>query len=111
MRSVLINPNIATVQTRGDSADEVYLVPLTVESVSRVIARERPEAIMLQFGGQTALNVGIELEQAGVLRRHGVRVLGTPLKAIAVTEDRVSILFCLCMLLFALFFFSFANAK
>ena len=81
---MLVNPNIATVQTRGDSADEVYLVPLTVDAVSAVIAREKPEAIMLQFGGQTALNVGIELQKAGVLRRHNVRVLGTPLRAIQV---------------------------
>ena len=88
VRTVLVNPNIATVQTHGDSADETYLVPLTVEAVSAVIAKEKPDAIMLQFGGQSALNLGLALREAGVLEAHGVRVLGTPLDAIHITEDR-----------------------
>lgn len=86
--TVLINPNIATVQTGKGFADKVYFLPLTPEFVERVIKREKPDGILLSFGGQTALNCGLELERSGVLRRHKVRVMGTPVKAIALTEDR-----------------------
>ena len=70
------------------SADTVYFVPLTVEYVTEVIKRERPESILLSMGGQTALNAGIELWRAGVLDRYGVRVLGTPIEVVVDTEDR-----------------------
>ena len=70
------------------SADTVYFVPLTVEYVTEVIKRERPESILLSMGGQTALNAGIELWRAGVLDRYGVRVLGTPIEVVVNTEDR-----------------------
>lgn len=89
VKSVLVNPNIATVQTDPGLADEVYLVPVTPEFVADVIARERPDGILLGFGGQTALNVGLELDRRGVLRRHRVRVLGTPTATIETTEDRL----------------------
>ncbi|RME71748.1 MAG: carbamoyl-phosphate synthase (glutamine-hydrolyzing) large subunit [Planctomycetota bacterium] len=88
IRTVLINPNIATIQTSEFLADEVYFLPVDVEHVTRVIERERPDGMLLSFGGQTALNCGIALDDAGVLERHGVRVLGTPLDAIRMTEDR-----------------------
>ena len=84
----LINPNIATIQTSPGLADRIFLLPVTPEFVTRVIAETRPDAIALSFGGQTALNCGLELHRRGVLRRHGVRVLGSPIKAIADTEDR-----------------------
>ncbi len=87
-RTVLINPNIATVQTSEGMADRVYFLPVTFEMVSKVIAKERPDGILLQFGGQTALNCGIELEKSGILEQYGVRVLGTPIEAIVATEDR-----------------------
>lgn len=86
--TVVINPNIATVQTNRGLADRVYFLPVTTEYVTRVIEQERPDAIALSFGGQTALNVGLELEESGILRTHGVRVLGTPTRAIRITEDR-----------------------
>eukprot|EP01083_Nonionella_stella_P236846 831426_1 len=85
---VLVNPNIATVQSSSDMADTTYFEPVTTEFVSKVIAKERPDAIMLQFGGQTALNCGVELEQSGVLAEHGVRVLGTSVDTIIASEDR-----------------------
>ncbi len=88
IRTVLINPNIATIQTSEHLADEVYFLPITPESVEEVIERERPDGILLSFGGQTALNCGLELEDAGVLEKYGVRVLGTPTGAIRDTEDR-----------------------
>lgn len=88
IKTVLINPNIATVQTGSNFADRVYFLPVTPAFVERVIKRERPDGILLAFGGQTALNCGLELEQTGVLKRHKVKVLGTPVKAIALTEDR-----------------------
>jgi carbamoyl-phosphate synthase large subunit len=84
----LINPNIATVQTDPDMADAVYFQPLTPSVVERVIVREKPDAIALSFGGQTALNLGLGLEASGLLSRHGVRVLGTPVTTIRATEDR-----------------------
>ena len=88
VRSILINPNIATVQTSKDVADVVYFQPVTPEFVERVIAKERPDSILLSFGGQTALNCGVELYKRGVLEKYGVKVLGTPVQAIIDTEDR-----------------------
>ena len=88
IHSVLINPNIATVQTSKDVADTVYFHPVTPEFVERVIEKERPDGILLSFGGQTALNCGVELYKRGVLEKYGVRVLGTPVQAIIDTEDR-----------------------
>ena len=88
IHSVLVNPNIATVQTSKDVADTVYFQPVTPEFVERVIEKERPDGILLSFGGQTALNCGVELYEKGVLEKHGVKVLGTPVQAIIDTEDR-----------------------
>ena len=88
IHSVLINPNIATVQTSKDVADTVYFQPVTPEFVERVIAQERPDGILLSFGGQTALNCGVELYEKGILEKYGVKVLGTPVQAIIDTEDR-----------------------
>ena len=88
IHSVLINPNIATVQTSNDVADTVYFQPVTPEFVERVIEKERPDGILLSFGGQTALNCGVELYEKGVLAQYGVKVLGTPVQAIIDTEDR-----------------------
>ena len=88
IHTVLINPNIATVQTSKDVADTVYFQPVTSQFVERVIEKERPDGILLSFGGQTALNCGVELYQRGVLERYGVQVLGTPVQAIIDTEDR-----------------------
>ena len=88
INSVLINPNIATVQTSKDVADTVYFQPVTPEFVERIIEKERPDGILLSFGGQTALNCGVELYQRGVLEKYGVKVLGTPVQAIIDTEDR-----------------------
>ena len=86
--SVLINPNIATVQTSKDVADTVYFQPVQPDFVERVIEKERPDGILLSFGGQTALNCGVELYRKGVLEKYGVEVLGTPVQAIIDTEDR-----------------------
>ena len=88
IHSVLINPNIATVQTSKDVADTVYFQPVTPEFVERVIEKERPDGIFLSFGGQTALNCGVELYEKGILEKYGVKVLGTPVQAIIDTEDR-----------------------
>ena len=88
VKTVLINPNIATVQTSEDLADKVYFLPVTPQFVEMVIEKERIDAILLSFGGQTALNCGLELEASGVLARHGVRVLGTPVASIRAGEDR-----------------------
>lgn len=88
IKTVLVNPNIATVQTDAHMADEVYLQPLNLATVSKIIAKEKPDAILLGFGGQTALNLGLLLEQSGVLKKHGVTVLGTQVDAIRQTEDR-----------------------
>lgn len=85
---VLINPNIATIQTSENLANKVYFLPLTPHFVKGVIEKERPDGILLSFGGQTALNVGVELAGSGVLERNGVKVLGTPVEAIRNTEDR-----------------------
>ncbi|MGC8803801.1 MAG: carbamoyl-phosphate synthase large subunit, partial [Bacteroidales bacterium] len=86
--TVLINPNIATVQTSEGMADKIYFLPVTPYFVEKVIAKERPDGILLSFGGQTALNCGTELYRSGVLEKYGVRVLGTPVQAIIDTEDR-----------------------
>jgi carbamoyl-phosphate synthase large subunit len=88
VKSVLINPNIATIQTSEDFADKVYFIPIKAESVERVIEKEQPDSILLQFGGQTALNVGVELYESGILEKYNVKVLGTPIKSIMETEDR-----------------------
>lgn len=88
VKTVLINPNIATVQTSEGVADQIYFLPVQPYFVERVIQKERPDGILLSFGGQTALNCGVELEQSGVLAKYGVRVLGTPVAAIMNTEDR-----------------------
>ncbi len=87
-QTILINPNIATVQTDPGLADEVYLLPLNLETVTQIIEKERPEGILLGFGGQTALNLGLELEGKGILEKYKVSVLGTPVSAIRITEDR-----------------------
>ncbi|MBP1542306.1 MAG: carbamoyl-phosphate synthase (glutamine-hydrolyzing) large subunit [Prevotella sp.] len=88
IQTVLINPNIATVQTSEGVADQIYFLPVQPYFVERVIEKERPDGIMLAFGGQTALNCGVELYKTGVLEKYGVRVLGTPVQAIIDTEDR-----------------------
>ena len=88
IETVLVNPNIATIQTDPHLAGKVYLLPLTQEFLTKVIEKERPDAILLGFGGQTALNCGVQLEKAGILHKFGVRVLGTPIRAIEDTEDR-----------------------
>ena len=88
IHSVLINPNVATVQTSQDVADTVYFQPVTPEFVEHIIEKERPDGILLSFGGQTALNCGVELYEKGVLVKYGVEVLGTPVQAIIDTEDR-----------------------
>ncbi len=88
IETVLINPNIATVQTSDGFADKVYFLPVTREFVERVIEKERPDGILLSFGGQTALNCGVDLYEAGVLEKYNVKVLGTPVQAIKDTEDR-----------------------
>jgi len=86
--SVLVNPNIATIQTSEGLADKVYFLPVNAYFVEKVIKKEKPDGIFLSFGGQTALNCGIELYEKGILKKHGVRVLGTPVEAIQKTEDR-----------------------
>ena len=86
--TVLINPNIATVQTSEGVADQIYFLPVQPYFVERVIEKERPDGILLAFGGQTALNCGVELYKSGVLEKYNVRVLGTPVQAIMDTEDR-----------------------
>ena len=86
--TVLVNPNIATIQTSENLADQVYFLPVKPDFVKQVIAKERPDGILLGFGGQTALNCGLALEEAGVLKEYGVEVLGTPVQTIRETEDR-----------------------
>lgn len=88
--TVLVNPNIATIQTSKLLADEIYFLPVTAFFVEKIIEKERPDGILLSFGGQTALNCGIELFHKGILERYNVRVLGTPISAILLTEDRQS---------------------
>ena len=86
--TVLINPNIATVQTSDEFADKIYFLPVTPYFVEKVIEKERPDGILLSFGGQTALNCGVQLFQNKVLEKYNVKVLGTPVEAIMNTEDR-----------------------
>ncbi|MFW3146168.1 MAG: carbamoyl-phosphate synthase (glutamine-hydrolyzing) large subunit [Thermoplasmatota archaeon] len=88
IETVLVNPNIATVQTTKEMADSLYLLPVDKDTVERIIEKERPDGILLGFGGQTGLNVGVELHDSGVLDRFGVKVLGTPVESIKDTEDR-----------------------
>ncbi len=88
METILINPNIATVQTSDGVADQIYFLPVMPYFVERVIEKERPQGILLSFGGQTALNCGVELFKSGVLEKYNVKVLGTPVQAIIDTEDR-----------------------
>ena len=88
VQTVLLNPNIATVQTSEGVADKVYFLPVTPQFTEQVIRQERPDGLLLAFGGQTALNCGVELHRSGVLEKYGVKVLGTPVQAIIETEDR-----------------------
>ena len=87
--TVLVNPNIATIQTSENFADKVYFVPIKTEFVERIILKEQPDSILLQFGGQTALNVGVDLYDKGILEKHNIKVLGTPIDTIKDTEDRL----------------------
>jgi carbamoyl-phosphate synthase large subunit len=86
--TVLINPNIATIQTSDHLADKVYFLPVNPYFVEKVIQKEQPDGILLSFGGQTALNCGLELYKSGILEKYNVEVLGTPVQAIIDTEDR-----------------------
>ncbi len=88
IETVLINPNIATVQTDHDMADRVYFQPLNVGEVTKILKREKPDAVLLSFGGQTALNLGLKLYEIGVFKKLGIKVLGTPVDTINITEDR-----------------------
>jgi carbamoyl-phosphate synthase large subunit len=88
VETILINPNIATIQTSHHLASEVYFLPVTADYVAYVLEKERPDGILLTFGGQSALNVGIQLDKMGVLERLGVQVLGTPIRTLEVSEDR-----------------------
>ncbi|PGH18487.1 carbamoyl-phosphate synthase arginine-specific large chain [Polytolypa hystricis UAMH7299] len=88
VKSVLINPNIATIQTDHKLADEVYYLPVTPEYVTHVIERERPDGIFLTFGGQTGLNLGVQMNRMGIFDRYGVKVLGTSIRTLEVSEDR-----------------------
>ncbi len=87
--TVLVNPNIATIQTSNDFADKVYFLPIKTNFVEKVIEKEKPDSILLQFGGQTALNVGVDLYDKGILSKHKIKVLGTPVETIKDTEDRL----------------------
>src|SRR3990170_2777670 len=88
IESVLINPNIATIQTDPRLSGKVYLLPITPEYVEKVIQKEKPDGVLLGFGGQTALNCGVELAKTGVFEKYGVKVLGTPIEAIEDTGNR-----------------------
>jgi carbamoyl-phosphate synthase large subunit len=88
IKSVLINPNIATIQTDTRFADQVYLLPVNSQYVESIIEKERPDGIMLAYGGQTALNCGVNLEESGILQKYNVKVLGTQVQGIKNTEDR-----------------------
>src|SRR3989344_906284 len=89
IKTVLVNPNIATIQTSKGMADKIYFLPVTPYFVEKVIEKEKPDGIMLAFGGQTALNCGVELNDSGVFKKYKVNVLGTSVKAIKDTEDRL----------------------
>ncbi|MBI2039557.1 carbamoyl-phosphate synthase (glutamine-hydrolyzing) large subunit [Candidatus Microgenomates bacterium] len=88
LETVLINPNIATIQTSKELAGKIYFLPVTPYFVEKIIEKEKPDGVMLSFGGQTALNCGLSLEKAGVFKKYGVKVLGTPVRSIEITEDR-----------------------
>jgi carbamoyl-phosphate synthase large subunit len=88
IETILVNPNIATIQTSDYLADKVYFLPLDVHFIEKVISKEKPDGILLSFGGQTALNVGVELAEKGILERYNIEILGTPLESILNTEDR-----------------------
>jgi carbamoyl-phosphate synthase large subunit len=88
IKTVLINPNIATVQTSEGVADTVYFLPITPFFVEQIIKKERPQGVLLAFGGQTALNCGVALYQNGVFEKYGVEILGTPIQSVMDTEDR-----------------------
>jgi carbamoyl-phosphate synthase large subunit len=88
IKTILVNPNIATIQTSHSLADQVYFLPVTCEYVSHILERERPDGILLTFGGQTALNCGIELDRSGILKRLNIKVLGTPIQTLITSEDR-----------------------
>jgi len=88
IKTILVNPNIATVQTNKGFADVIYFLPINPEFLEKIIAQEKPEGILLGFGGQTALNCGLSLEKKGILKKYNVRVLGTPIEAINQTENR-----------------------
>ncbi|MBI2599613.1 carbamoyl-phosphate synthase (glutamine-hydrolyzing) large subunit [Candidatus Daviesbacteria bacterium] len=88
IKAVLINPNIATIQTSKNLADKIYFLPVTPFFVEEIIKKEEPDGVFLSFGGQTALNCGLALEDAGIFKKYGVKVLGTPVKSIQATEDR-----------------------
>ena len=88
IETVLLNPNIATIQSDEKLADKTYFLPITPYFAEKVIAREKPDGILLGFGGQTALNCGVALYDSGVLEKYGVKVLGTPVESIKSTEDR-----------------------
>ena len=95
IETVLVNPNIATIQTSDHLADKVYLLPVTPNFIEGVLDKERPDGILLSFGGQTALNCGMALEESGILAKYGVKVLGTPVSVIRKTEDRQEFADCL----------------
>lgn len=88
VKTILVNPNIATIQTSHTLADQVYFVPVTAEYVANILERERPDGILLTFGGQTALNCGIALDRMGILKRLNIKVLGTPIQTLITSEDR-----------------------
>ncbi|NCS71626.1 MAG: carbamoyl phosphate synthase large subunit, partial [Candidatus Aenigmarchaeota archaeon] len=88
IKTVLINPNIATIQTDEKIAGKVYFLPLEVKNIEDVIKKEKPECILLGFGGQTALNCGVELNEKGMLKKYNLKVLGTQVKSIKMAEDR-----------------------
>lgn len=88
IKTVLVNPNIATIQTSEGMADKIYFLPVTPYFVEEVIKKEQPDSIMLAFGGQTALNCGVLLQETGVLDKYDVKVLGTSISVIQNTEDR-----------------------
>jgi carbamoyl-phosphate synthase large subunit len=88
IKTILVNPNIATIQTSKELADDVYFLPVTPDFVEKIIEKEKPDGILLSFGGQTALNCGIALHKNGILKKNNVEILGTPISAIILTEDR-----------------------
>ena len=88
IKTILINPNIATIQTSENLADKVYFLPVNDHFASRVIEREKPDGLLLSFGGQTALNCGMLLHKKGILKKYNVEVLGTPIESVIISEDR-----------------------